>query len=195
MGGGTKYHAHFVPDDELTSDLYLRAEQVLRESGVAQYEISNFARPGSKSRHNLKYWTRQPYLGFGVDAHSMLLPKAADRDVAAIRFATPDSLDRFMAGEPVERTPVFRDGAMEESFFLGLRLNDGVDLDRVAAEFGAAVVQSLTCGIGDLIHAGLLTRDGMTIALTSRGRMLSNEVFEKFLTDPKRNPGIAFANT
>ncbi len=73
MAGGTKYHAHFVPDDELTADFYESACQRLDGAGVIQYEISNFARPGWESRHNLKYWTRQPYMGFGVDAHSMLI--------------------------------------------------------------------------------------------------------------------------
>ena len=72
MAGGTKYHAHFVPNDELTADFYEAACQRLNAAGVCQYEISNFARAGKESRHNLKYWTRQPYMGFGVDAHSML---------------------------------------------------------------------------------------------------------------------------
>ena len=72
MAGGTKYHAHFVPDEDLTADLYEMACERLNAAGVQQYEISNFARAGLESRHNLKYWTRQPYLGFGVDAHSML---------------------------------------------------------------------------------------------------------------------------
>src|SRR5579864_4601065 len=73
IAGGTRYHAHFVPDEEATADFYVGACEQLEAAGIAQYEISNFARPGSESRHNLKYWTRQPYLGFGVDAHSMLL--------------------------------------------------------------------------------------------------------------------------
>ena len=78
LAGGSRYHAHFVPDDDLTADLYLAACERLESGGVHQYEISNFARPVTHgiglrdSRHNLKYWTRQPYLGFGVDAHSML---------------------------------------------------------------------------------------------------------------------------
>src|SRR5262249_61854113 len=72
MAGGTKYHAHFVPDDDLTAELYETACERLNTADVRQYEISNFARAGCESLHNLKYWTRQPYLGFGVDAHSML---------------------------------------------------------------------------------------------------------------------------
>src|SRR6202521_4799385 len=84
IAGGARYHAHFVPDDDATADFYQQACQMLAAAGIAQYEISNFARvaprsPGdelqnNESRHNLKYWTRQPYLGFGVDAHSMLEP-------------------------------------------------------------------------------------------------------------------------
>src|SRR5438445_2134511 len=72
IAGGTRYHAHFVPDEDLTADLYLMACERVAAAGVRQYEISNFAREGYGSRHSLKYWTRQPYLGFGVDAHSML---------------------------------------------------------------------------------------------------------------------------
>src|ERR1044071_7405879 len=72
IAGGTKYHAHFVPDDDLTAELYLEACEKLNASGIAQYEISNFSRSGLESTHNLKYWARQPYMGFGVDAHSML---------------------------------------------------------------------------------------------------------------------------
>src|SRR6201998_3903928 len=72
IAGGTRYHAPFVPDEEATVDFYLVACERLENAGLKQYEISNFAWPGFESRHNLKYWRRQPYLGFGVDAHSML---------------------------------------------------------------------------------------------------------------------------
>ena len=72
IAGGARYHAHFVPDDDATADFYIAACERLEAGGIAQYEISNFAREGFESRHNLKYWMRRPYLGFGVDAHSML---------------------------------------------------------------------------------------------------------------------------
>src|SRR5216117_2276376 len=88
IAGGTRYHAHFVPQDEVTADLYEMACEQLDTSGVRQYEISNFTRKGYGSRHNLKYWTRQPYLGFGVDAHSMLPSRDAENE--AVRFSTPD---------------------------------------------------------------------------------------------------------
>src|SRR5437868_1957159 len=85
----------------------------LRAAGILQYEISNFSRSGSESRHNLKYWTRRPYLGFGVDAHSMLL--SADGNSCALRFATPDSLDAYMASAPatVSSAPVAEQQAWE----------------------------------------------------------------------------------
>src|SRR5213075_3281908 len=92
IAGGTRYHAHFVPDEEATADFYLAACERLQSSGIKQYEISNFARRDSESRHNLKYWTRQPYLGFGVDAHSMLVA-GAPPSVSAVRFSDADSLD------------------------------------------------------------------------------------------------------
>src|SRR5208283_1501933 len=96
----------------------------LESSAIAQYEISNFARAGHESRHNLKYWTRQPYFGFGVDAHSMLA--SVEPDIDAVRFASADTLEQFMSGAPVQRTVVSCQASLEESFFLGLRLTSGV---------------------------------------------------------------------
>ncbi len=129
IAGGARYHAHFVPDEDATAEFYEQACEMLASAGITQYEISNFARAASpsqnnQSRHNLKYWTRQPYLGFGVDAHSFL---AVD-DHQAIRFATPDSLDAYMNRAPLTVTPVSAQAAIEEYFFLGLRLNRGIDL-------------------------------------------------------------------
>ena len=189
IAGGARYHAHFVPDDDATADFYQQACEMLTRAGIAQYEISNFARvapqprgdelqidtelQSNESRHNLKYWTRQPYLGFGVDAHSMLerivwgrapsraqaerssaaarghsnsgLALAVDGIEAnrhqAVRFATPDSLDAYMNRAPHTVTPISAQAAIEESFFLGLRLNRGIDVERLRAEFtGASAV-------------------------------------------------------
>jgi oxygen-independent coproporphyrinogen-3 oxidase len=184
IAGGTRYHAHFVPDEEATSDFYLQACDSLNACGIAQYEISNFARAGRESRHNLKYWTRQPYLGFGVDAHSMLL---CDRqsDVKAIRFSAPDSLDAYMNHGMHAVTPVSKNAALEESFFLGLRLNQGVDLEQLRADFGADMIAACESEIEECIRQELLERRGTMICLTARGRMLSNEVFAKFLAEEK----------
>jgi len=179
IAGGTRYHAHFVPDEDATADFYLAACEALEAAGVRQYEISNFVREGFESRHNLKYWTRQPYLGFGVDAHSMLV--SADDSADAVRFATADSLDQYVAGAPAQRTVVTRAMALEERFFLGLRLNAGVDLRGVAADFGEDAGQTIRGIVTELVGEGLLTQSKETVRLTSRGRLLSNEVFQRFL--------------
>src|SRR6478752_5592630 len=137
IAGGTKYHAHFVPDDDLTADFYETACERLNGAGIQQYEISNFARPGFQSRHNLKYWTRQPYLGFGVDAHSML--PSRNGEMESVRLATTDEYDRFFLNADLKASTVNHEQALEESFFLGLRLNRGVDFGRLHEAFGGAV--------------------------------------------------------
>jgi oxygen-independent coproporphyrinogen-3 oxidase len=181
MAGGTRYHAHFVPNDEATADFYEVACKQLNTAGISQYEISNFARSGQESRHNLKYWTRQPYLGFGVDAHSMLISASKTE---AVRFASPDALEKYVAGAPSEKTPVSAEAAWEETFFLGLRLNRGVDLKSVAEEFGEGALDAVSEAISECLGSGLLERTGDVIRLTSRGRLLSNEVFERFILSP-----------
>jgi oxygen-independent coproporphyrinogen III oxidase len=183
LAGGTKYHAHFVPDDDLTADLYLQACEKLNASGIAQYEISNFARPGLESRHNLKYWTRQPYMGFGVDAHSMLFATGAKNTPGSggVRFSASDFLDVFLRGDNLCRIPVSREAALEETFFLGLRLNRGVDLARVQEFFGPNSLVPFVPVIAELVSEGLVEQASRVIRLTSRGRLLSNEAFERFL--------------
>jgi oxygen-independent coproporphyrinogen III oxidase len=179
LAGGTRYHAHFVPDEEAMADFYLVACERLNAADIAQYEISNFAREGFESRHNLKYWTRQPYFGFGVDAHSML--SSAGPEIEAVRFAPPDSLERYMSATAVHRTAVSRQAALEESFFLGLRLTRGINLRELAATFGEEAVENVRAEIAELISSGLMERCGEFIRLTTRGRLLSNEVFERFI--------------
>ena len=180
IAGGTRYHAHFVPDEEAMADFYVAACARLESAGIAQYEISNFARRGFESRHNVKYWTRQPYMGFGVDAHSMLF--SAESDAEAVRFATPDSLEQYVAGAPLQRAPVSRNAALEESFFLGLRRTAGVDLSEIAAWFGDEAVNRHQATIAEFVEGGLLERCGTVIRLTVRGRLLSNEVFQRLIS-------------
>jgi oxygen-independent coproporphyrinogen-3 oxidase len=186
LAGGTRYHAHFVPDDDATADFYLRACERLGAAGIAQYEISNFARPGAESRHNLKYWSRRPYLGFGVDAHSML--PALDPGLDAVRVATPDSLDDYLAAKPGTVTAVNQQSALEESFFLGLRLNQGVDLGELGARFGGVALEPARSAMARSLDAGLLQQEDSRIRLTPRGRLLSNEVFAAFLSSSEPRP-------
>jgi oxygen-independent coproporphyrinogen-3 oxidase len=182
IAGGTRYHAHFVPDEDVTADLYLMACERLEAAGVGQYEISNFARSDYQSRHNLKYWTRQPYLGFGVDAHSML--PGSESGVEAVRFSFPDSLDKYFVGGPLNRIQISPRAALEETFFLGLRLIRGVNLRQVAATFGEDAIAGFSETIADFVLTGLMERQEDVIRLTSQGRLLSNEVFERFISCP-----------
>jgi oxygen-independent coproporphyrinogen-3 oxidase len=197
---GTRYGAAAVPSEDDAAGWYEQACLTLDDAGVGQYEISNFAKTGHRSRHNLKYWTRQPYLGFGVDAHSMLLTAEG-----AARFANTDDLERYLGvvaeegplrlfassqgvssssfsssfSSDVDRIGV--EAAFEESLFLGLRLNEGVDLDRVRDQFGDAMLRSAMPALLEVQDAGLLELHSDRMRLTPRGRLVSNEVFSRLL--------------
>jgi oxygen-independent coproporphyrinogen III oxidase len=178
IAGGQKYHAHHVPDEDLTADMYEIACERLNSAGIQQYEISNFARTGLESKHNLKYWTRQPYLGFGVDAHSMLRSENG-----AVRFSNPDALDLYICGAGAESSIVSQDLTLQEEFFLGLRLNCGVNFAKLTARYGEATAAFHNC-ISELVADGLLQNSDDFIRLTQRGRLLSNEVFQQFISLP-----------
>jgi oxygen-independent coproporphyrinogen-3 oxidase len=179
LAGGRRYHAHFVPNEEAVADFYGAACERLASVGIVQYEISNFARAGFESRHNLKYWTRLAYFGFGVDAHSMLA--SATADIESVRFAPADSLEQYLQEAGFERTAVSPQAALEESFFLGLRLTRGVSLRELAAKFGEEAVGDARPAIAQLVEGGLMEEREEFVCLTSRGRLLSNEVFERFV--------------
>jgi oxygen-independent coproporphyrinogen-3 oxidase len=174
--GGAKYSAGLVPEEDAIAEMYEEAVEFLEARGLGQYEISNFARTGGESRHNLKYWRREAYLGLGLDAHSML----RDGDGRALRFAATDELEGFLRvpgwAEPERLT---REAELEEAWFLGLRLNAGVELEALRAEFGAdARFDSV---IAELVSDGLMESVSGRVRLTGRGRLLSNEVFGRFI--------------
>ncbi|MBB5346055.1 radical SAM family heme chaperone HemW [Tunturibacter empetritectus] len=189
---GSRYSAAAVPEEDQAAEWYQQACDMLHEAGVQQYEISNFARPGHRSRHNLKYWQRQPYIGFGLDAHSMLL---AGQE--AVRFANTSDLDRYLGQttEPnsfqmfssgqnathAEVDVVGRGEAFEEALFLGLRLNEGVDLDQLRRQFGEDLLGETMPALIEVRDAGLLELDSDRIRLTPQGRLVSNEVFSRLL--------------
>ena len=179
--GGLKYYAPQVPSDDAIAEMYLEACAFLKEQGLAQYEISNLARTGAESRHNLKYWTRAPYLGLGLDAHSMLRSESG----AALRFATTDELEPFLSAPGWEEARTLsREEELEEAWFLGLRLNRGISLDGLREEFGTEAVRSCEPVLIDLECDALIEWSGDQIALTERGRLMSNEVFARFLAEP-----------
>jgi oxygen-independent coproporphyrinogen-3 oxidase len=179
LGGGARYHAALVPSDDAIAQMYEQAIETLRKAGLEQYEISNFGRTGFRSRHNLRYWERRPYLGLGLDASSMM---AAGEDHRVLRSTTTDDLTAYLAGaESVETTWLTPAQQHEEAWFLGLRVNAGVDIAAVKRKFGAEMVDPALNVVARLADAGLVVSDGMTVRLTARGRLLSNDIFQEFL--------------
>lgn len=188
LAKGTRYHASAVPSEDESADWYQMACEQFDIAGLRQYEISNFARQGHASRHNLKYWKRQPYIGFGLDAHSMLLTNAG-----AVRFANTSDMDAYLGKtESVFRQvgqnrvdPEFdvidSEHAFEEALFLGLRLNDGINLQLLRGQFGEAMVHGSIPALLEVREAGLLELEGDRARLTAQGRMVSNEVFSRLL--------------
>ncbi|MGH9782669.1 MAG: radical SAM family heme chaperone HemW, partial [Terriglobia bacterium] len=136
LEGGARYRAGAVPSEEQVADFYCAAVESLRAAGFEHYEISNFARPGCESRHNLKYWSNVPYFGFGVDAHSY----DGER-----RWANADSLEAYLEKMARGESPVVeckalgREQQLEERLFLGLRRRDGVSVAQLQEEFAVDV--------------------------------------------------------
>lgn len=161
LQGGSRYGAAHVPDDSVQADLYETAVERLDAMGLKRYEISNFARPGFESLHNSKYWKLAPYLGFGADAHSF---------DGVTRWSSVESPQEYVAGAStrIDEKPARLD---EERFFLGLRLLEGV----------AAGSNEFAAEIESLRVKGLLETHAGRLRLTSRGVLLSNEVFQEFI--------------
>jgi oxygen-independent coproporphyrinogen III oxidase len=167
-----------LPDEESVADWYLQAIDFLAGCGLRQYEISNFAAPGCECRHNLKYWRREPVLGFGVSAHSY-----DGRSRRANHADLPEYLGAVEAG----RSPVLWREALEpvreleESLFLGLRLSRGLDWEQVCRKFEGKNLAACETPLHELAEAGLIQWQGSTVRLTPRGMLLSNEVFQRFV--------------
>jgi len=190
LAGGARYHAGLVPSDDAIARMYELALERLAAAGLAQYEISNFCRPEFASRHNLRYWQRRPYLGLGLDASSMLrasLRASSDGTCPTepryvLRSTTTDDLAAFIEGaQPPETAWLSPVSQHEEAWFLGLRLNKGVDAGELEHEFGHAMVAPALEVAARLADAGLLTFAGGRASLTAQGRLLSNDVFQEFL--------------
>jgi oxygen-independent coproporphyrinogen-3 oxidase len=153
-----------LPDDDLVAALYTAAIERFGEAGLAQYEISNFARPGQECRHNLRYWRREEYLGFGIGAHSF---------AGLRRFANTRDIHRYLAGarEP-EFAEVLGEGEVRrETIFLGLRQSSGINYDDVVGLCGEEGIQWMERGLSD----GWLRRVDNRVAFTPSGFLLSNE--------------------
>jgi oxygen-independent coproporphyrinogen III oxidase len=165
---GKRYGAPEVPSDESIAAMYETAVKELARMGIQRYEISNFARPGFESRHNLKYWRLEPYLGFGVDAHSF------DGDTRSQNVeSAQEYVECWSAGRSARVASVTAKHD-EERFFVGLRLGKGVQLEAgERARFAEP--------INRFVSEGLLALDGESLRLTDRGVLFSNEVFAEFI--------------
>ena len=166
---GKRYGAPDVPGDQLTAELYETAVEELRRLGIHRYEISNFARPGFESLHNLKYWRLEPYAGFGAGAHSF------DGAMRTENIESPQEyVERIRSGHS-PRSAATPANSAEERFFVGLRLSQGIRLHAEEwREFEAPIQR--------FMNEGLLEREGETLRLTNRGVLFSNEVFAEFIT-------------
>lgn len=162
--GGKRYSAAFLPGEDLAAELYQTAVDRLRDAGLGRYEISNFARPGCESLHNLKYWQLQPYLGFGLDAHSF------DN---GLRWSNPDDLDEYLGRTECgsDREPSH---PQEEHFFVGLRMMNGIQPSPEEWQLFAEPIRKWQ-------QAGMLQCDGDTLRLSDAGVLVSNEIFQEFL--------------
>lgn len=167
-----------LPDDELVGEFYQEAVNGFRELGYRQYEISNFAHPGRESRHNLKYWTNQPFIGFGCGAFSYL---------AGRRWGNERSIGRYIERIRERRNAIDYHSCLsavekeEEALFLGLRLTDGIALNEFQLRFGYDLRERYQRQIAHLNDAGLVELNLDRFRLTPRGWMLSNEVFTELL--------------
>ncbi len=166
-----------LPDDDAQADLYLQAVRFLEREGYGQYEISNFARPGFESRHNLKYWTLEPYLGFGPGAHS---------DFGGRRFSWARDLDGYIYGALNGNPPAGENAAVSQAerageyLMLGLRTADGISGDRYEKKYGGdfAPVQEKMTEFQERGWARM--RDG-NWRLTPEGFQLSNQLIGQVL--------------
>ena len=159
-----------LPDDDFCAELYSFAVNELADHGFEQYEISNFAKNGAQSRHNLKYWQCEEYIGIGAAAHGFFRGE---------RYFYPRDINAFIEN-PTKTIPDGTSG-IEEEFMLGLRLSDGVDLSELCKKYGTCVNDKLTNKIDLFCKAGLMQKSGERIRITARGFLVSNSIISDLI--------------
>lgn len=167
------------PDPDLAADMYELAEKTLTEAGFLHYEISNWAKLNSHMcRHNLIYWRNEPWLGIGAGAHSWL-----GRHRWANAYHPQEYITELEQGNipVIEKEAIDQQLEMGETMIMGLRLTEGIADTRFRARFGVGLEMAFGTELADLQHLGLLAWDGHVARLTSRGRLLGNQVFMRFV--------------
>jgi putative oxygen-independent coproporphyrinogen III oxidase len=171
---GERYSAKALPSDDAMAEFYEYACFKLAKQGYLHYEISNWGLPGFESRHNLKYWRREPYFGFGAGAHSFNGSQRWANAHDPRSYTDALSHGRF----PVEQLEdVTRGQALEEELFLGLRQLAGIDLNGIESKYGA----NLHPRVQELLAQGLVEWDGPRLRLSPDRLTISNEVFVHLL--------------
>ncbi len=167
-----------LPDEEIVTQFYSEAVARFAELGYQQYEISNFAQPGRQSRHNLKYWTDQPFFGFGCGAYSYFGGKRWGNERSVNRY-----IERIREQQHAidYRSDVTLKESEEEAIFLGLRLTKGIPLPGFQSRFGTDLLERYRGQIAYLREAGLIEFNSDHLRLTPQGWLLSNEVFTELL--------------
>jgi oxygen-independent coproporphyrinogen-3 oxidase len=170
-------HWSQAPDDDAAA-MYEEGMDRLEAAGFEQYEISNVARPGLRSRHNLKYWTDGEWLGFGCGAHSTHEGHRW-KNVSG----TEEYVDRVLRALPtaVERRSLSADERLGEAMFTGLRLAEGVNLSEIGRKYQVDVWRRFGADLRPYLEEGLLVRDGEQLRLTRRGMLLAHEVMTVFV--------------
>lgn len=168
-----------VAGDDDQAEVYASTVDALEREGLLLYEISNFARAGRRSRHNLKYWTDAPYAGFGNGAHEY-----ADGARRSNRRDLDGYVDDVLAGrDPVDEVDPFDpERRLQEALFLGLRVVEGVDLASLSRRYGIDPRRRWRDAFARAHDAGLTAVEGSRVRLTAAGRVRSNELFAEFLT-------------
>jgi putative oxygen-independent coproporphyrinogen III oxidase len=178
LNGGVRYSASTIPEDDSIADFYEFACAELAAADYQHYEISNWAKPGLRSKHNLKYWMREPYFGIGAGAHSFdgTLRWANAHDPAGYSAS-------LSAGKlPVEQKETLSDEqSLDEELFLGLRLLDGIDVGALEARYNTAALNSLRLRIDSLVERGLVEWHGNRLRLAPSRISVSNEVFVELM--------------
>lgn len=174
-----------VVGEELERKLYWQTVNTLKENGYIHYEISNFSKPGLKSRHNCGYWERAEYLGVGLGASSFLVRRElASDNVYSERTRGETDIQKYIENpfSYSEVTMLKPDDEREEFFYLGLRMLRGVNLDEYETMFGERAENTYGKVIEKLVQDGLLIQSGANICLSPKGVDYGNYVFSRFIS-------------
>jgi putative oxygen-independent coproporphyrinogen III oxidase len=171
-----------LPDEDMSSDMFETADDLLCSRGYEHYEIANYARPGFRAQHNSGYWHRDGYLGLGAGAHSYL--QDAGNGTRFSNVADLDAYAQALHKGELPRTdimPLSRADAIAEYMFLGLRMSDGIVFETFEKEFGIKLKDAFEKELELLQFQQLLSANTTAVRLTRRGMLLSNQVFQHFL--------------